>query len=114
LIACSCDPAKSMESRVGWHRAIQSARWHETWVLHGGPTTSEELAAHAAATGTRYPVHFIEIPNSPVGEYLGKRLNWFWTAYRLWHKKVLRVARQMRAASGFDLVHQANYCGYRE
>src|SRR5690606_15574797 len=35
-------------------------------------------------------------------------------SYRLWHKEALEAARRLHAEHPFDLVHQVNYCGYRE
>ncbi len=35
-------------------------------------------------------------------------------AYNLWHRRAYRVARRLHQHVGFDLVHQATFCGYRE
>jgi glycosyltransferase involved in cell wall biosynthesis len=114
MIACACDPLRSMESRLGWNRALHSARSHETWVLHDGKTPSEELARHPSVVASNFPLHFVDVDNSPLGQWIGSRLGWFWMSYRQWHKQVLAVAERLHRQQDFDLVHQVNYCGYRE
>ncbi len=114
LLAYACDPAKSMESRLGWHRALHAAKQHEVWVLHGGQTPSEELQRIAAAEQPDARLHFVAVDNSRLGSAGNDLFDLFWLRYRLWHRQAYRVARSLHEKWDFSLFHQVNFCGYRE
>jgi len=38
----------------------------------------------------------------------------YYVGYRLWHRRVLRLARRLHAQRPFALVHHVSFCGYRE
>jgi glycosyltransferase involved in cell wall biosynthesis len=103
-----------MESRVGWNRALQTARRYETWVLYGEPHEAADLAAHAAAAGVGESLHFVQVPHGAIGRRLIRSAHLFWRGYALWQKQALQAAAELHRTQPFDLVHQVNYCGYRE
>jgi glycosyltransferase involved in cell wall biosynthesis len=46
--------------------------------------------------------------------WLGRLPGLAYLSYNLWHRKAYQAARRLHARVGFDLVHQVNFCGYRE
>jgi glycosyltransferase involved in cell wall biosynthesis len=113
-VAYCCDPYLSMESRVGWQRVMQAARNHQVWVLHSGRTPSETLAKHAADEQPQSRIHFVAVPNCWLGSACDETFDLFWQRYRLWQRQALRVARQLHRKHRFHLVHQINFCSFRE
>lgn len=113
-VAYSCDPYQSMESRVGWQRVMQAARNHQVWVLHSGRTPSDTLARYAAEQNPHARVHFVAVPNCWLGSACDETFDLFWQRYRLWQRQALRVASQLHRKHRFHLVHQINFCSFRE
>lgn len=114
MIAYTCHPVASMESRMGWQRALQASREYDTTVLCGPRYPAEQLAALAAAAGRPTGIRFVSVEPGPWGARLCRSANLFYQGYRLWHVRVADIARQMHAQTPFDLLHLVNYCGYRE
>ncbi|MCO6456208.1 MAG: glycosyltransferase [Pirellulaceae bacterium] len=114
LIAYACSPRHGSEPMVGWHRALQAARFHDTWVIceehRFGPEVREYLRTHGPVSGLRFEF----LPMTGPQQLLARTSVLYYLAYNLWHRDALKLARRLHARHDFDLVHQVNYCGFRE
>ncbi|WP_197529158.1 glycosyltransferase family 4 protein [Aeoliella mucimassa] len=113
-VAYSCDPYKCMESRVGWQRVMQAARNHRVWVLHGGRTPSDVLSRYAAEQLPDALIEFIAVPNCRLGSAYREQVDLFWPRYRLWQRQAKRYAVELHKQHQFHLIHQINFCSFRE
>ncbi|HBJ38653.1 MAG TPA: hypothetical protein DDZ51_28665 [Planctomycetaceae bacterium] len=114
IVAFACHPDMNMETRIGWNRAVASARDYDTTVVHSGEFSSDELSRKAASVGipasnlkfiaVKSWMSWVPIPMDAV----------YWMGYRAWHTKALGIASAIHDESRFDLVHLVSYCGYRE
>jgi glycosyltransferase involved in cell wall biosynthesis len=114
IVAFACHPDVNMETRIGWNRAIASARQYDTTVIHGSEFSSEELSNRAEALGiSSSKLRFIS-----VGSWMNKIPDFcdavYWAGYRAWHDAALNVVTKMHSGQPFHLVHMVSYCGYRE
>jgi glycosyltransferase involved in cell wall biosynthesis len=114
MLAAACCPGRGSEPGVGWHRAVQAARYCDTWVLCPENENSQVLRRHLATHGDIPGLNFSFVPRGPVLNFLSRVPGLYYTSYNLWHRRAYRVARQLHAEVGFDLVHQVTLCGYRE
>jgi glycosyltransferase involved in cell wall biosynthesis len=114
IVAFACHPDLNMETRIGWNRAVASARDYDTTVFHSPEFSSEELSRKAESIG---------IPASSLRFVAVKSwmMSWpmpcdaiYWAGYRAWHDAALKVALAMHRENPFLLVHLVSYCGYRE
>ncbi len=114
LVAYACSPRHGSEPSVGWHRAVQAARFHDTWVIceehQFGTEIREYLAKHGPVPG----LHFEFLPMSPLELRLAGTGVLYYVAYNLWHRRAARRAAELHQQHAFSLVHQVNYCGFRE
>ncbi len=114
-IAFVCHPKQSMETRIGWRRAIQAATAGcEVTVLHGGMEHTELLEQEAERLGLAERLRFVAIERCGLGKFLSRWATTYYMGYRLWHGCALKEARRLHAEEPFDLVHQTTYCGFRE
>lgn len=113
VVAFSADPLASMESRLGWQRALGAAKHFNTWLLcekHDELTIEAFLAKHGPIENLH--VHYVE--RTPIEYWMYDTLGLFYFAYHRWHRRAYEQAKALHEKIGFDLVHQANFCGYRE
>jgi glycosyltransferase involved in cell wall biosynthesis len=113
-VAFICDPDFSMESRIGWWRAVHAARAHDVTVLYHEGRDPGQLAERAAAEGVGDRLRFVRIQRGVWGSLLCGTATTYYMGYRLWHRAAFEAARRLHAEAPFDLVHQTTYCGYRE
>jgi len=110
LVAHSFDADFSMESRLSWFRAVQSAERYETTVL-----CAEAFEGVRSVDDAKVPgLTVVTVPHTAFEKFLIRTPFGFYLAYRLWHQRVLKIAQQLHAKDPFSLVHQVSYCGYRE
>ena len=110
LVAHSFDVDYSMESRLSWFRAMNAARNYDVTVLCAEPFANVRCDVDPALPG----VQVVAVPHSMLEKRFMNSTVGFYFAYRIWHRRVLKVARQLHARRTFSLVHQVSYCGYRE
>lgn len=103
-----------METRVGWNRAILSARHSDTTVLYGAPFSEEELHQLSKPLNLPFPLRFIKVAHSRLAESWIEFPLCFYSIYSTWQRKAFERAIELHREHGFDLVHQVNFCGYRE
>lgn len=111
LLVTHCfDADFSMESRLSWFRAKNAARHYDVTVLCADPFADVHCTVAAETPGLKVvTVGHTALEKSLIGTPVG-----FYLAYRLWHRRVFKVARQLHDQQAFALVHQVSYCGYRE
>src|SRR5436190_9673741 len=114
LLAYACSPERGSEPGVGWNRALEAARYCDTWVLceerSSAPPIRAYLEKHGPIPGLRF--EFVLKPTWM--RWLGHLPGLAYLGYNLWHQSAFQVARRLHARVGFDLVHQVTFCGYRE
>jgi glycosyltransferase involved in cell wall biosynthesis len=113
-VAHACHPHLSMESRIGWYRAVHAARRHDVTVLHGDATNDGLLRDEAQRLGIGDRMHFVGIDRCVLGEFFNRWATTYYAGYRLWHRCAFEEAQRLHAEKPFDLAHQTTYCGYRE
>lgn len=113
-VSFSCHPDQSMESRIGWFRAVHAARRHEVTVLHGAEANDGLLRDEAQRLGIGDRLHFVSVNNTSLGAAMSRSATTYYAGYRLWHRCAYQTAKALHKQSPFDLVHQTTFCGYRE
>ena len=110
-----CDPVSSMESRLGWHRAVASAEHFDTTVICS-ESNKAPIATYETQHGRIPGLAFRFVPFQPPMLNDGFLFSYrsFYHAYHQWQKQVLRAALEMHGKRPFDLAHQVGICGYRE
>ncbi|MBN1918074.1 MAG: glycosyltransferase [Verrucomicrobia bacterium] len=113
--AYACSPVRGSEPGMGWGWITALSRRHDLWVI----TEKERFETDIEAGLDRQP----ELRDRIRFFYLANRrhriLRTFWPPsyywfLRRWHKKAYRLAQQLHAEVGFDVVHQLNMVGFRE
>jgi glycosyltransferase involved in cell wall biosynthesis/peptidoglycan/xylan/chitin deacetylase (PgdA/CDA1 family) len=114
LLAYACTPFHGSENATGWNRAVQTARFCDTWVICEAHECAGDIARHLAARGPIAGLHFCFVAKTPFQRALERIPGLYYLSYHLWHRQAYQAAFRLHAAAPFDLVHQANMCGYRE
>jgi glycosyltransferase involved in cell wall biosynthesis len=97
-----------MESRLSWRRAQHAANEYDVTVICAqGEGATDAAARDHGVTAIELPINRLEraLMSHEVAYYLG---------YRLWHRRVYRLAFGLHKARPFAMVHQVSLCGYRE
>ncbi len=112
--AYACNPARGSEPGIGWGWIVEISKHHDLWVITKQDELADIEAELARRPGLRQRVHF---------HYIARRRfraletfwppSYYWT-YRRWHEKAYRLAQQLHAEIGFDVVHQLTMMGFRE
>ncbi len=103
-----------MESRVGWHRALQAAREFRTYVLAcDAPSRAEiRLALQTVPRADRPKIFVLRAPRWL--DRMSHYPSFYFLACRIWHLRAYAVAKRLHQKHQFALAHQVNYCSYRE
>ena len=114
-LSYACSPSRGSEAGIGWHRAVQSAKHFDTWVICEEHEFADEIRRYLDAHGDVPGLHFVFVPINRREWVMGNVHHILWYAVlRRWHRQAFRVARQLHEQIGFDLVHQLTFSGYRE
>lgn len=113
-IASACHPEDNAESRVGWQRVLMASQQHDVTVLCNATAPVGELQELAAMHAPGGRLRFVHVGCEPLDAYCFRHDLLHLVGYRRWHRKVYRVARSLHDRAPFDLVHQVNFCGFRE
>lgn len=114
LLAHSCHPEIGSEPGIGWNRAVQAAKHFPTWMLCDESYNRAAIERHLSQFGPIDNLQFVFVPPSRWETLLRRLPGTFYLAYYLWHRRAYRIARHLHDRWQFDLVHQANLCGFRE
>ncbi len=103
-----------MESRVGWHRALQAAREFPTYVLacDAPPRAEIRAALRSVPRAQRPKILVLRGPNWL--DRLSRYPSLYFLVCRLWHLRAFAIAKRLHRKHRFALTHQVNYCSYRE
>jgi glycosyltransferase involved in cell wall biosynthesis len=112
ITAYHYDRAYSMESRLSWQRAQHAAADFGVTVICARGETS--TPADASETGAERNVQVEVLPLNRLERALMRRSGTYYAGYRLWHRRVFRLARQLHEQRPFALAHHVSFCGYRE
>jgi glycosyltransferase involved in cell wall biosynthesis len=116
LLAAACRPNKGSDSAVGWGRAVEAAKYFDTWVICGHRDkydVTDFLAKHGQIPG----LHFCFLDRWWVEDLLQAGRPFFdihYLPYHFWHRRAFNLARSLHRKVKFDLVHQVSRVGYRE
>ena len=114
LLAYACSPYHGSEKATGWNRAVQSARFCDTWVICEQHEFAPDIERYCEQHGPIAGLHFCFVAKSRWQLALARVPGLYYLSYNLWHRRAYRVARRLHARLAFDVVHQANRSGYRE
>lgn len=114
MLAFACSPFRASEPFVGWNRALECAKYCDTWVICEEREFAAEVRAWLEQNGDVPGLKFVFVPMSDNQQKLYKIPGLFWVAYNRWHRRAFQVAEQLHREHNFDLVHQTTFCGYRE
>lgn len=114
LLAYSCSPYAGSEPTVGWNRAVQTAKYFDTWVICGKREFEADIGHFFKTNGELPGLHFYFIPRTFFEKWIW-RLPWgFYVGYNRWCKRAFRMATTLHDLHRFDIVHQVNWTGFRE
>jgi glycosyltransferase involved in cell wall biosynthesis len=114
LMAFWCHPESGMEARIGWYRAIQSAKLRDTWIMFSNEQDLDVLVERIVAAGLSDSLHLVCLPPTRSERWLARHPWLFYWSYSRWHRRAYRVAQRLHGETPFDLVHQASFCGFRQ
>ena len=114
LLAYACSPARGSEGGVGWHRALQAARYCDTWVLCQDGLMGDEIRRHLAAHGPIPGLTFVFVAKSPPLQFLMRFPGLYYGGLNIWHRWAYATAVRLHADVKFDLAHMVNLCTFRE
>jgi glycosyltransferase involved in cell wall biosynthesis len=101
------DREYSMESRLSWQRAQFAAIEYDVTVICA---RSEDLPPSEGNPAIKVQV----LPINAFERTLMRRSVTYYAGYRLWHRRVYRLAKRLHAERPFALAHHVSFCGYRE
>jgi glycosyltransferase involved in cell wall biosynthesis len=113
MTAYHYDRAHSMESRLSWQRAQHAASEFDVTVICARGDTHRPRDAEGQPVNDD-PVDVLELPINRFERALMSGTATYYLGYRLWHRRVLRLAAEQHARRPFALVHHVSFCGYRE
>jgi glycosyltransferase involved in cell wall biosynthesis len=114
LVAYACGPHHGSEPGAGWRRALQTARYCDTWVICEEHEFDGVIRQHERASGLPAGLQFVFVPKHRWQQRLGRLPGLYYASYNLWHRQAANVAERLHREVRFDLVHQVNMCGFRE
>jgi glycosyltransferase involved in cell wall biosynthesis len=114
IVAYACSPYRGSESAVGWNRALESAKQFDTWVLIDAEGSVDDIEHYVDEHGPIPGLTFVPVTKTRLLNLAQRVPGLYYPAYNWWHRRAFTVARSLHAQVGFDLVHQATYCGFRE
>ncbi len=114
LIAFGCSPVRGSEGGIGWNRALQAARFCDTWVLCQDGEEGDEIQEYLDKRGPIENLRFVQVPNHWLFQKLNGIPGLYYFFYNIWHKRAYRVAKELHAEHHFDVAHQVSLCTFRE
>ncbi len=112
--AYACLPDHGSEEGVGWNRAIETAKYFDTWVICCKRLCANGIRRHFATHGAIPGLRFVYLSNSRRERFLAGIPGLRYLAYNLWNRRAGRLAQRLHKRHRFSLVHHLNYCGFRE
>jgi len=117
MVAAACNPYKGSDSKVGWGRVQEAAKYFDTWVICGA-WDQDDICRHQQKHGHNPRLHFLFVEEGRLGRLLRLRTPLFsytnLLSYHLWQRRAYKLAVRLHQKLGFALTHQATLVGYRE
>jgi glycosyltransferase involved in cell wall biosynthesis len=116
LMAAACNPYLSSDSLVGWIRAVQAARFFETWVICG-EWDRAAIRCYLDTHGEIPGLHFCFLEKSWLEDLLKMGSPLYdidYIPYNLWHRRAFHIAAKLHREIKFDLVHHVTRLCFRE
>jgi glycosyltransferase involved in cell wall biosynthesis len=107
LSTFACEPGLGSEEGVGWNTVIQTAKYHETWVLTRNfcrPFIEEELAKNPNPN-----LHFVYLDPFGWSEDWKGRQGLLQLHYYLWQIWAYFIAKKLHKEINFDIVRHVTY-----
>ncbi len=101
-----------MESRLGWHRAVEAAKRHNTWVICEGNESHQRLLEQSVANIPGLKITCV--PRTTFEHRFWDAPGFLYYLYNRWHRRAFKVAQTLHEEIRFDITHQVNFCGFRE
>ena len=114
LLAYACSPYRGSEAGVGWNRAIETAKYFDTWVIVKEGKNAPEINKWIAENGEIRGLHFCYLPRTRFEVFLRRVFGLWYLTYHLWHRRAYRLAVKLHVKFQFHIVHQITFCGFRE
>ena len=118
LLAYTCSPYRGSEPGVGWHRAIESAKYFDTWVICEMHEFKDDIERYFIEHGKIQNLHFCFVPrivsDKSLESVFYKVRFLYYFLYNLWHRRAYRVAIKLHNELHFNIVHQVCLNGFRE
>jgi len=114
LLAYSCSPYQGSEPGVGWHRAVETAKYFDTWVICGKREFETDTKRYFKAHGEPPGLRFVFIARTRLEKWIWKIPLGHHLGYRSWQKRAYRIAVILHRQYHFDVVHHVNWTGFRE
>jgi glycosyltransferase involved in cell wall biosynthesis len=114
LVAYLCSPCRGSEQGVGWQRAVQAARFMDTWVLCKQQRSEEDIARFLAENGPIPGLRFSYLPLTAPELLLKDIPGFYYLVYHLWQRRAYRRALALHRELAFDLAHQVTIGSFRE
>lgn len=99
---------------VGWERAVEGSRYFDTWVICEPELSREGIESYLARHGPFPGLRFVYVSKTRQIRVLENLPGLFYIGYNMWQRRAYRAALRLHRRLQFDIVHQVNYCGYRE
>jgi len=110
LSAYACEPGKGSEPGVGWNWVLQSARFHDVWVL---TRANNRPAIEAALRREPLPnVHFVYHDLPAWARFWKRGQRGVRAYYSLWQLTAASLCRRLHGEVQFDLAHHVTLVNY--
>jgi glycosyltransferase involved in cell wall biosynthesis len=114
MSAYGCAPDRGSEAGIAWRRAVESARFHDTWLIREESEFAGSVRNYLAEHGEIPGLHSHVLPQGRCQSLLWHIPGLGYVAYNLSQRRALRLARRLDNELHFDLGHHANFGTYRE
>ena len=95
LLAYACNPLRGSESAVGWNRAVQTARYADTWVICEEHQSAADIARYQQHHGRVPGLHFEFVPRKRWEAFVCRIPGLFQLPHCLWHRRAFQLARRL-------------------
>jgi glycosyltransferase involved in cell wall biosynthesis len=115
LSAYACEPNKGSEPGVGWSWAIETAKYHNVWVItrdNNEPTISTYMNEHPEYQNKN--LHFIYVGLSKKFTFWKKGRRGMRLFYKMWQYKAVKVAMEWHKKIFFDIVQHVTFVSYTQ
>jgi glycosyltransferase involved in cell wall biosynthesis len=117
MVAAACNPYKGSDSKVGWGRVQEAAKYFDTWVICGA-WDQDDICRHQQKHGHNPRLHFLFVEEGRLGRLLRLRTPLFsytnLLSYHLWQRRAYQIATKLHGQMRFALTHQVTLTGYRQ